>query len=266
MAVGAAASLFLVSPHRVLRPDGTVVQPASHASERLSMASVGAEVLGMLSLFSQPRMLALAPLFIYSNWFYSYQFSCFNATLFTVRTQGLNNAFYWGAQMVGAYFLGKYLDDATRPLRRRALNSITACGALVAVSWVAGAWVQYAYHIDDRKCTGSSAAEWCSPKDILAAKRLPPQDVEPLDVSNFGLVIAPGLVYLLFGLCDAFVQCWSYWLLGHLDDSSAALSRSAGFYKGLQSAGGAVSWSLSSGKVRPSVQLFVRLPVELTAR
>ena len=47
--------------------------------------------------------------------------------------------------------------------------------------------------------------------------------------------------------------------IGNLDDSSSALSRSAGFYKGLQSAGGAVSWSLSSGKVRPSVQLFVNV-------
>lgn len=259
MLIGAVASLFLVSPDRVVRPDGTVVQSAGDAKVTLSMASVGAEILGMLSLFSQPRMLALAPLFIYSNWFYSYQFSCFNATLFTVRTQGLNNAFYWGAQMVGAYFLGKYLDDAKRPLRRRALNSIAMSGALVGLSWIAGAYVQYAYHIDDRKCTGSSPAEWCSSKDILAAKRLPAQDVEPLDVGNFGPVVAPGLVYLLFGLCDAFVQCWSYWLLGHLDESSAALSRSAGFYKGLQSAGGAVSWSLSSGKVRPSVQLYVRL-------
>lgn len=260
MACGSAGCLLLVSPDRVVRPDGTVVQSAGDEKERLSLASVGAEVLGMLSLFRQPRMLALAPLFIYSNWFYSYQFSCFNATLFTVRTQGLNNAFYWGAQMVGAFFLGKYLDDSRRPLRQRAVHSIAACGAIVAVSWIAGIYVQYAYRIDDRKCTGDSPAEWCSSKDILAAKRLPAQDVEPLDVGDFGPVVAPGLVYLLFGLCDAFVQCWSYWLLGNLDDSSSALSRSAGFYKGLQSAGGAVSWSLSSGKVRPSVQLFVRPP------
>ena len=252
MLVGAVGALFLAPPHRVVRPDGSIVQPSGQPT-----GTVSSELTGMLSLFGRPRMLMLAPLFVYSNWFYSYQFACFNATLFTVRTQGLNNAFYWGAQMFGAYFLGKYLDDASRPLRRRAMFSIATCGALVALSWALGGWVHVAYQLDARKCTGGAPAAWCSKEDIDNARRLGAR-LAPLDVGSFGTVVAPGMVYLLFGLCDAFVQCWSYWLLGHLDSSSAALSRSAGFYKGLQSAGGAISWSLSTGKVAPSGQLFVR--------
>ena len=31
-------------------------------------------------------------------------------------TEGLNNAFYWGAQMVGALLIGKFLDSSRLPV------------------------------------------------------------------------------------------------------------------------------------------------------
>jgi len=43
----------------------------------------------MVRVCLRPQMLALAPLFVYSNWFYAYQFACFNAALFSARTQVL---------------------------------------------------------------------------------------------------------------------------------------------------------------------------------
>ena len=43
----------------------------------------------MVRVCLRPQMLALAPLFLYSNWFYAYQFACFNAALFSARTQAL---------------------------------------------------------------------------------------------------------------------------------------------------------------------------------
>ena len=47
----------------------------------------------MVRVCLRPQMLALAPLFLYSNWFYAYQFACFNAALFSARTQARHHAF-----------------------------------------------------------------------------------------------------------------------------------------------------------------------------
>ena len=57
------------------------------------------------------------------------------------------------------------------------------------------------------------------------------------------------------------MQCWAYWILGQLEGTPEALSRSAGYYKALQSAGGAASWALSvqSSGVPPSVQAYVNV-------
>ncbi|CAN4085595.1 unnamed protein product [Withania somnifera] len=42
---------------------------------------------------------------------------------------------------------------------------------------------------------------------------------------------------------------WSIWVIGALADDSEVLSRYTGFYKGIQSAGGAVAWQVDSHNV-----------------
>ena len=65
----------------------------------------------------------------------------------------------------------------------------------------------------------------------------------------------------------AVAQCWAYWLLGQLDDTPASLARSAGYYKALQSAGGAASWALSveTSGVPPSTQALINVALALVA-
>jgi len=65
----------------------------------------------------------------------------------------------------------------------------------------------------------------------------------------------------------AVAQCWAYWLLGQLDDTPASLARSAGYYKALQSAGGAASWALSveTSGVLPSTQALINVALALVA-
>ena len=55
---------------------------------------VAAEVSAVLGLFADKRMLLLAPYFIYSNWFYTFQFSVFNGRLFNARTQARDGAVF----------------------------------------------------------------------------------------------------------------------------------------------------------------------------
>ncbi|GKF07355.1 hypothetical protein Tco_0041579 [Tanacetum coccineum] len=48
-----------------------------------------------------------------------------------------------------------------------------------------------------------------------------------------------------------------YWVIGALADDSVILSRYAGFYKGVQSAGGAVAWQIDTHHVPYMNQLIV---------
>ena len=106
MGVGSLLSLALAAPNTVLRPNGEKVK-VIHPPHWLE------ELKGILSVCQDSRMLRLVPLFLYSNWFYTYHFSCYNHALFNARTEGFNNTFYWGSQMIGAYYLGQYLDGNT---------------------------------------------------------------------------------------------------------------------------------------------------------
>ena len=55
-----------------------------------------------------------------------------------------------------------------------------------------------------------------------------------------------------------------YWFLSQLDTSPDALARFAGFYKGVQSAGGAVGWVLSA-TLLPSTQVWVNVALIILA-
>ena len=92
MALGCALTAALAPLRSVVRPDGSRVPP-------LPRTLVGAELLSMARLLRDWRVLLLLPLFVYTNFFYAVQFD-FNARVFSARTQGLNTAAYWAAQMV----------------------------------------------------------------------------------------------------------------------------------------------------------------------
>ena len=53
----------------------------------LAIRRQAAEMRAVAATAREPLVAALLPLALYSNWFYTYQFSCFNHELFTVRSQ-----------------------------------------------------------------------------------------------------------------------------------------------------------------------------------
>ncbi|KAK3816728.1 MAG: major facilitator superfamily domain-containing protein [Linnemannia elongata] len=68
------------------------------------------EVVAVMKLFLDWRMIVLIPMFLSSNWFYSYQFSTVNGDYFSTRTKSLNNIFYWFAQIGGSWSFARVLD------------------------------------------------------------------------------------------------------------------------------------------------------------
>jgi MFS family permease len=227
MAFGALLGFALVTPEKVRAASG---QPAEKPVE----TDWKQEAWHVLKLFTNTSMLLLMPMFLASNWFYSYQFNGVNGALFNLRTRGLNNVFYWGAQMVGAWFMGKFLDTAYFGVRsKRAITSLAALAILFNGVWAGGYVLQTSY-----------------------TKESPNPNYDFLDTSGT-TVAGPMVLYAVYGLMDAMLQTWCYWVMGALTNDPRQLALYAGFYKGVQSAGGAFSWALDAANLEFLTQLVV---------
>ncbi|CAH9099315.1 unnamed protein product [Cuscuta epithymum] len=225
MSIGAFLSLAILHPSRVVRSDGT-------KCTNIKYSSVGVELREISKLFLNWRMLLLVPASLASNFFYSYQFTNVNGALFNLRTRGLNNVFYWGAQMIGSVFIGFIMDFTFKSRRTRGLVGIAVVGALGTAIWGGGIANQRKYSRDD----------------------MPAHKLDFKDGSDFA---GPFVLYFSYGLLDAMFQSMVYWIIGALGDDSEILSRYAGFYKGVQSAGGAIAWQVDAQKVSFLKQLIV---------
>ncbi|KAJ3282089.1 hypothetical protein HK104_011109 [Borealophlyctis nickersoniae] len=232
MTAGALLSLALLSPSKVTHSDGTPVSIQKYSSWT-------AEAKHIAKLFLDLRMVLLIPLFLGSNWFYTYQFQDVNASgLFTTRARAFNGTFYWAAQILGAIAFGAFLDNTrwSRP-RRAVLGAIVLFVVLMAV-WSGGVAFQSTY---DRE-SGDKKKE---------------HPEEQLDVLHGSSYVGPFFLYFAYGLTDAMYQTFSYWLMGALTNDTQQAARFAGFYKAIQNVGGAISGQLDANKVSYMAQLII---------
>uniref|UniRef100_A0A0A9E7V7 UNC93-like protein 1 n=1 Tax=Arundo donax TaxID=35708 RepID=A0A0A9E7V7_ARUDO len=224
MLLGAALTLLVLPPRRIVRDDGT-------KATRVTYSSPATEFAEILVLFANWRMLLVLPAAWASNFFYTYQFNNVNGILFTLRTKGLNNVFYWGAQMLGSAGIGYFLDFGFSSRRKRGLVGVAAVAVLGTAIWGGGLANQLRY------------------KD----GKLP----DLIDFKDGHRYAGPFLLYFSYGLLDAMFQSLIYWIIGALANDSQILSRYVGFYKGVQSAGAAVAWQIDTRKTSLLSQLIV---------
>lgn len=64
--IGTASTALLVPPHRIVRPDGSIVKIEASSTPR-------EEVTNFIRVLKDWRMIALMPMFFASNYFYAYQ-------------------------------------------------------------------------------------------------------------------------------------------------------------------------------------------------
>ncbi|KMZ70139.1 hypothetical protein ZOSMA_1G01120 [Zostera marina] len=225
MSVGAVISLFILPAGKVIRDDGTY-------ATKMSYSSPSVELLETFRLFTNWKMLLITPAAWASNFFYSYQFNNVNGLLFNLRTSGLNNAFYWGAQMLGSFGIGYVLDFSCSSRRRRGFIGITLVTITSILVWGGGFANQLRY----------TDGKW----------------EDKIDFKDSGFrFAAPFVLYFSYGLLDAMFQSLVYWVIGSLADDSETLSRYSGFYKGVQSAGAAVAWQIDQKKTPLLSQLLI---------
>jgi len=225
MVFGVCCALLMVKPETVVRNDGSLVKVDS-------LPDWKSEAVAVLKLFVNPVMLMLLPLFIYSNWFYSYH-GFYNTTVFNTRTNGFAAAFNYGSQMIGALLLGKWLDRPSAGVRYKSYQSLAIITVLIFIMWGVGLYAQLTLDLK-----------------YGDANKL---NVDYTD-SNF---LPKLLLYMFYGCMDAVAQVWAYWLMGMLSDDMATLGRFAGFYKCVQSASAFVAWKITGSEVEPLVQLLI---------
>ncbi|GAA0157825.1 hypothetical protein LIER_38524 [Lithospermum erythrorhizon] len=216
MSLGTVLSIAILHPRKVIRDDGSVCTNIKYSS----MSVEGVEI---LKLFLNWKMLLMVPAAWASNFFYTYQFNNVNGALFNLRTRGLNNVFYWGAQMIGSVLVGHIMDFSFKSRKVRGLVGIGVVAVLGTGIWGGGLAKQLEYSREHK-----------------------PDADHLLDFKDGTDFAGPFVLYFSYGLLDAMYQSMVYWIIGALADDSEILSRYSGFYKGVQSAGAAVAWQVDT--------------------
>jgi len=220
---------YVILPlEKCVRDDGTLCKAYSDD------VNLRAEIRGMLRVLKYPPVLALLPLFIYSNWFYGFQTGTF-FKVFEPAASGLGNALYWGAQMIGCKVLGWFLDSEHIPVGRRSWISFIASTGLITVGWTWGTAMTLSLKV--------GRAEQAS---------LSHTDSEVIPV--FALIF-------VWGFCDALTQNWCYWVMGVLFKSAEDLARVVGVFKGVQAIGSSLGFLLGFANLTALSEVVVNVVV-----
>ncbi|KAJ6460310.1 MFS general substrate transporter [Mycena sanguinolenta] len=225
--LGAIIPLFMVDPKKMIRTDGTrVVVP--HAP------SWKTEILALwVALKTDPMIILLFPMFLASNWFYTWQFNDFNGALFNIRTRSLDSMLYWSAQIVGSLVMAFVLDMKNVSRRTRAFAGWVLVFIMV---FVVHGWA-YSYQ---KEYTRASI-------DAIAAA----DKMDLKDKAYVGRVF----LYIFFGILDSMWQTSVYWMMGAMSNDPAKLAYFTGFYKSIQSAGAAGVWR-ADATLKPYMNIF----------
>ncbi|KAL9715701.1 hypothetical protein Ac2012v2_000144 [Leucoagaricus gongylophorus] len=224
--IGVFIPLIMVNPQDMIRTDGTKISPPRHPSWKTEFIGLA------VTIKTDPLIIMLFPMFLASNWFYTWQFNDYNGAIFNIRARSLNGFLYWVSQIVGSLFIGCILD--MKSVRRR-VRAFTGWTILFTMVWIVHVWA-YFYQ---RRYTRESLS----------------QDSHRIDIYERQYV-GRMFLYILCGVLDAVWQITSYWIMGAMSNDPAKLAYYSGFYKSLQSAGAAGMWRADAVKL-PFMNIFL---------
>ncbi|UZJ53126.1 hypothetical protein CBS101457_002446 [Exobasidium rhododendri] len=225
--LGACCSALLKTPSQVIRTDGSRVYVPSQTSWK-------SEFVGLYRLLRTDYwVFLLFPLFYGSNLFYTWQQQAYNAPVFTLRARALNSMLYWGSQMVAAYLISFVLDSKRLTRRARLWAGWIVVFVVLWAVWGGSYAKQLQYTRGDVVQSGPSKG---SLPDLI-------------DLTMSRAYAGPALLYAFSGFFDALWQAFAYTLIGSMSNDMSKLAFLAGFYKSLQSAGGATGFAMDGGSV-----------------
>ena len=225
MLTAVVTSWLLLPPHLVVRGDGTVVELEAAITPKEEFKAVWA-------LLRDWRMIALFPMFFSSNYFYAYQ-GAITTALFNGRTRALVALLTGVGSILGSIVIGQLTDNLPGGRRKRALISTAAVALLNCVIWGAGLAFQVQFTRDNTVVRGEEIPwDW-----------------------TVGVSAGPIVLLLAYYLADAMFQGLAYYTMSSITNEPFKLARMAGYYKGIQSAGAAVSFGMDAVKVRDIFQI-----------
>ncbi|KZT24725.1 MFS general substrate transporter [Neolentinus lepideus HHB14362 ss-1] len=233
--IGTVIPMLMADPHKMIRSDGTKVTTPRHPSWRTEIYAL------WVALRTDPFIILLFPMFLASNWFYTWQFNDYNGALFNIRTRSLNNLVYWLSQILGSLSIGILLD---RQHITRRVRAFTGWAILFVMVFVVHIWA-YFYQKDYTRASIKAEGD------------------SKMDIGDHGYP-AKIWLYIFCGLLDAMWQTTAYWLMGAMSNDPAKLAHFTGFYKSIQSAGAAGIWRGDAVDL-PYMNIFVSTWVLLVA-
>jgi hypothetical protein len=181
MALGFFLAFTLADSKYVQRADGSRVVIMKNPTWK-------SEILGLFEVLKTDwYIVSLFPMFLASNWFYTYQFQDVNAAYYNIRTRALNNTLYWLSQIIGAYILGYALDANVRRTLRAKAGWVLIFVLTMAI-WGGGYAFQKRY----------------------TRQQVSPKTYRRMDFMDSGYV-GPMFLYMFYGLYDAMWQTYVYW-------------------------------------------------------
>ncbi|CAG8587728.1 6026_t:CDS:2 [Diversispora eburnea] len=223
MGLGALLCLTLLPPSKVVRDDGKHINIKKFPNWK-------EEIIGVLKLFLDWKIILLTPMFLASNWYYAYQFNAVNAFYFNIRTRSFNNLWYWAVQILSATIFGRFLDVNNLSRKTRGIYGLLIIAITITANWIGGLFFQLTFKRTDQ----------ITQKDIFD--------------SGFIEVL---ILYTFYGMNDAMYQCYAYWVMGAQTNDVSLLSKYAGYYKSIQSAGGAISFRIDAVNTNFLVELLI---------
>lgn len=219
MLTSIVTSWLLLPPHSVVRGDGTVVE----LEDAITPVQEFRELKKVLSDW---RMWALFPMFFSSNYFYAYQ-GAIVTVLFNGRTRALVALLEGLGQVLGGIIIGQLTDNLPGGRRKRAIYSAVFVLVLNIIVWAAGLGFQVQFTRADKVVRGVPIPwDW-----------------------HVGVAVGPIILLMVYYLADATYQGLAYYTMSSLSNEPFKLARMAGYYKGVQSAGAAISFGMDAVKV-----------------
>ncbi|GMK55340.1 hypothetical protein CspeluHIS016_0203960 [Cutaneotrichosporon spelunceum] len=216
MLVGVAATQLILPAKYIVRQDGTLVELEDTIPAK-------AEIRAFFAQFKDWRMLALFPMFFASNYFYAYQGSVV-PFIFNGRSRALSSLITNLGAVVGGLFVGFLLDLIPAKRRTRAIIGWTVVFIFVGCVWGGGIHFQRQFQRVDN-----------------------PEDSWRLDYNEGQASEAYGLLFMYY-FTDSLFQGLAYYIMASLSNDPFKLARMTGYYKGVQSAGAAISFGMDAVK------------------
>jgi len=252
---GGMLSALFVLPIRLVTRNGYRIVQESDEQKRKSQADatksswqlIVAELGYTFKAFTSGSILCFIPLFFYTNYFNSYRFGAIGL-LFNGRTGALAAALYWIFQILASYAMQLFTDSKKLSARTRVKWSFPLVFTYLCISWALMGCIQYLYKLsyDPSK---APHMDLTSVKPDQYPKQYDTYTDGKLDGGKVWIYMnAPAFaiaVIAISGAADAFVQVWSYWIMGMMSKDPEVLARYAGFFKFWQNLGVTISFVLS---------------------